>query len=163
MLRPLWALVHASLLMLGLWLLWQGRQPALLAQLGRGAAPVQAAGWQPIAAPGVGTLHARPALQATLAGGLWFAWPCGLLQSAVMVSALSSSALGGAAAMAAFAAASSVGLLLAPLVWRWLGRGGSGRAERWALRGAGLLMALMSGWALSHGLWERFAAYCATL
>jgi uncharacterized protein len=185
-LRPLWALVHAGLFVLGLWLLWQGRQPALLAQWGRAAQPTLAlAGWQPVSAPVSGSVggslggsvggslggqaRSRPlragsgrALQAGLAGGLWFAWPCGLLQSALLVAALSSSALGGAVAMAAFAAASAAGLVLAPLVWQRLGRAGS-QAEGWALRAAGLLMAVMSGWALTSGLWHRFAEYCATL
>ena len=32
--RPLWTLVHAAALVLGLWLLWQGRQPAWLERLG---------------------------------------------------------------------------------------------------------------------------------
>lgn len=164
MLRPLWALVHAGLFALGLWLLWQGRQPALLAQLGRGAQPALAwAGWQTVSAPAPSRRAGRRAWRAGLAGGLWFAWPCGLLQSALLVAALSNSALGGAAAMGAFAVASSAGLLLAPLIWQRLGRAGSGRAEAWALRGAGLLMAGMSGWALTAGLWHRFAEYCATL
>ncbi len=163
-LRPLWALVHAGLFVLGLWLLWQGRQPALLAQFGRGAQPTLAgAGWQRVSAPAPSRLAGRPAWRAGLAGSLWFAWPCGLLQSALLVAALSNSALGGAAAMGAFAGASSAGLLLAPFVWQRLGRAGSGRAEAWALRGAGLLMAGMSGWALTAGLWHRFAEYCATL
>jgi len=188
MLRPLWALVHAGLFVLGLWLLWQGRQPALLAQFGRAAQPsLAAAGWQPIGSPvpqrvaqmavmggaapargssagGGGERGARSgAWRAGLAGGLWFAWPCGLLQSALLVAALSNTALGGAAAMGAFAVASSAGLLLAPLVWQRLGRAGSGRAEAWALRAAGLLMAALSGWALTEGLWHRFAEFCATL
>lgn len=163
-LRPLWALVHAGLFVLGLWLIWQGRQPALLAQFGRGVQPTLAlAGWQPVRAPAPLRAASGHAWRAGLAGGLWFAWPCGLLQSALLVAALSNSALGGAAAMGAFAVASSAGLLLAPLVWQRLGRAGSGRAEAWALRGAGLLMAGMSGWALTSGLWHRFAEYCATL
>lgn len=167
MLRPLWALVHAGLFVLGLWLLWQGRQPVLLAQWGRSAQPTLAlAGWQPVSTParaGPSGRGAGRALQAGLAGSLWFAWPCGLLQSALLVAALSSSALGGAIAMAGFAMASAAGLVLAPLVWQRLGRAGSGRAETWALRAAGLLMAGMSGWALTEGLWHRFAEYCATL
>lgn len=171
MLRPLWALVHAALLALGLWLLWQGRQPALLTQFGRRAQALRvsvrtralapaAAGWAPVSVSPPGT---RRSLQAGLAGALWFAWPCGLLQSALLVAALSNSAAGGALAMAGFAVASSAGLVLAPLLWRWLGRAGSGRAERWALRAAGLLMATLSGWALTQGLWHRLAEYCATL
>ncbi len=170
MVRPLWALVHAALFVLGLWLLWQGRQPALLAQFGRSLQPALAtagggssAGWQPVRLPASSRAGAKGVWRAGLAGGLWVAWPCGLLQSALMVAALSNTALGGAAAMATFALASSAGLVLAPLVWRRLGRAGSARAEAWALRAAGLMMAAMSGWALTEGLWHRFAEYCATL
>jgi len=170
MVRPLWALLHAALFVLGLWLLWQGRQPALLAQFGRPLQPALAAAggggaggrWQPVQWGSAGK-GAAPAWRAGLAGSLWVAWPCGLLQSALVVAALSNSALGGATAMAAFAVASSAGLVLAPFVWRRLGRAGSARAEAWALRGAGLMMAAMSGWALTEGLWHRFAEYCATL
>ena len=102
-------------------------------------------------------------MRAGLAGGLWFAWPCGLLQSALLLAALANTATGGALAMAAFAVASSAGLLLAPVLWRRLGRSGARNAEQWALRGAGLLIVAMSGWALTQGLWHRVADYCATL
>ena len=164
MLRPLWALVHAALLVLGLSLLWQGRQPAVLMRLGRRAVPLPApSGWQAMKAPGLGALRSRNTSRAAWAGSLWAAWPCGLLQSALLVAALSSSAAGGAVAMAGFAVASSAGLVFAPWVWRRLGRSSGGRAERWALRGAGLLMVSMSGWALSEGVWHRVAAYCSTL
>ncbi len=163
-LRPLWALVHAGIFVLGLWLLWQGRQPALLARIGRGTGPTVAmAAWQPLMGPPGRAMHGGRPMRAALAGGAWFAWPCGLLQSALMVAALSNTAVGGAAAMAAFALTSSSGLVLAPLLWRRLGRAGSASAERWALRGAGLLLALTSGWALTEGVWHRVAAYCATL
>ncbi|MBL8343791.1 MAG: sulfite exporter TauE/SafE family protein [Rubrivivax sp.] len=193
-LRPLWTLVHAALFVFGVWLMWQGRQPALLARLGRAGGPVVVAGagagggagagagggagagaggpWRGMSMPGGQPLGEPagaapgPALVPALAGALWFLWPCGLLQSALMVAALSSSPAGGAVAMAAFAIASSAGLLLAPLLWRQLqrsaGRGGEG-IERWALRAAGAVIAGFSGWALTHGLWARFAAYCATL
>jgi sulfite exporter TauE/SafE len=166
MLRPLWALVHAALLVLGLWLLWKGRQPALLARIGRGGGPALAAagGWRLVGMPSAPSHPGGSApVRAAAAGSVWFMWPCGLLQSALLVAALSSSAAGGAAAMLAFAVASSAGLVLAPLLWRRLGRAGGNDAERWALRSAGLLMAAMSGWALTAGVWHQVAAYCATL
>ena len=183
-LRPLWALLHAGIFVLGLWLLWQGRQPMLLAQWGRslqpelavpgaaggigasgapGAGESASAGWQPLRWAAPRAAGAGHPWRAGLAGSLWFAWPCGLLQSALLVAALSSTAWGGAAAMGLFATTSSAGLVLAPWVWRRLGRAGSARAEAWALRAAGLAMAAMSGWALTSGLWHRFAEYCATL
>jgi hypothetical protein len=154
--RPLWTVLHAAAFALGLWLLWQGRQPAFLAQFGRVPQAQTAAvggGWQRMQGP----------LRAASAGGLWVAWPCGLLQSALVVAALANSPLGGAAAMAAFALASSAGLVFAPWVWAKLGRAGGERAERLAVRAAGAMLAGMSGWALTHGLWQQVAAFCATL
>ena len=99
-LRPLWTLLHCAALGLGLWLLWQGRQPAWIENLGRSTrqlAPQQVGGWQRMHGP----------VRASAAGLLWVAWPCGLLQSALVVAALSNTAWSGAAAMAAFAAASA--------------------------------------------------------
>jgi len=154
-LRPLWTVLHALAFSLGLWLLWTGRQPAWMAALGRAPQPdAAAAGWQPVRGPA----------RAALAGGLWVGWPCGLLQGALLVASMTGSAAAGAGAMAAFAVASSPGLLLAP--WLWQKMSGSGDAavrERWAVRAAGGLLAAASGWVLTHGLWHRVAAFCATL
>ena len=156
-LRPLWVMLHALILALGLWLLWQGRQPAWMGALGR--VPVLDRGsassgsvWRPIKAP----------VRAASAGALWVAWPCGLLQSALLVSSLAGTPLSGAGAMAAFAAASSGGLLAAPWVSRRLrGAGGRGaRAEPWLVRGAGGLLVLGSAFALGGGVWHSVAAYC---
>jgi sulfite exporter TauE/SafE len=147
-LRPLWTLLHVGALALGLWLLWQGRQPAWMAAIGR--SPQLAHGWQRMHGP----------TRAALAGSLWIGWPCGLLQSALLVASLGGSALAGAAAMAAFAATSSAGLWLAPWIWQRLGREGGAWAERWAVRAAGAMLVLASGWSLGHGLWARIVAYC---
>ena len=81
---------------LGLWLLVTGRQP-VLERLGRAILPHR---------PTAGKRMRGPA-EAALAGGLWFAWPCGLLQSALLVAALANGPAAGAA-MAGFTA-SSVG------------------------------------------------------
>jgi sulfite exporter TauE/SafE len=148
-LRPLWTLVHAAAAALGLWLLWHGRQPAWLERIGRRVpAPAAAAGWQPIAGPA----------RAAAAGGLWVAWPCGLLQSALVVAALGNDALAGASIMLAFGLGSALGLVAGQSLWQRLGGGAQG--TRWAVRlaGAGLLAA--SAWALGHGLWQRVAAWC---
>ena len=53
MIRPLWTLLHAAALTLGLWLLWHGRQPVWLESLGRGSAraAVPAQGWQRVQGP----------------------------------------------------------------------------------------------------------------
>ena len=156
-LRPLWAALHLAIMVLGLWMLWRGRQPGWMSAIGRSAAMPAAgnaaSGWQPVRGP----------LRAAAAGGLWVAWPCGLLQSALIVASLAGSAVGGAAAMASFALASSAGLVAAPWVWRWLQRAGSPtQADTGTalVRAAGALLVLGSGFALGHGVWHQVAAYC---
>jgi len=161
-LRPLWAALHLAVLVLGLWMLWQGRQPGWMSAIGRSAAmpsaSTAAGAWQPVRGP----------LRAAAAGGLWVAWPCGLLQSALIVASLAGSAAGGAAAMAGFALASSAGLVAAPWVWRWLQRGPVGRGPVQAqaasgealVRAAGALLVLGSAFALGHGVWDQVAAFC---
>jgi sulfite exporter TauE/SafE len=101
-------------------------------------------------------------MRAGAAGLAWFALPCGLLQSALVMAALADGPTGGAAVMAAFAATSSIGLSMVPLVVRrWVGgRGVSARSTSWAVRMAGLGLVATSGWALGHGLWERVVALC---
>lgn len=146
-LRPLWALLHAAALALGAWLLWTGRQPAWMARIGRRPATAAVGGWQPMMGP----------LRAAAGGSLWVAWPCGLLQSALLVASMSSGAAAGAAAMAAFALASAAGLLAAPWIWSKALAGGG---ERWAVRAAGALLIAGSGWALGHGVWQQVAAFC---
>ena len=164
-LRPMWAAVHAAVLGLGVWMVWQGRQPDWMAGIGRAPAaatstsPSSSAalpgGWQPLRGP----------LRAAAAGGLWVAWPCGLLQSALLVASLAGSAPAGAGAMAGFALASSAGLVAAPWVWRRLQpRSNSPLAhantERALVRGAGGLLVLGSAFALGHGVWHQVAVYC---
>lgn len=155
MLRPLWTLVHVAALMLGLWLLWQGRQPAWMENLGRrGARPAaDAGGWQRMQGP----------VRAGTAGALWVGWPCGLLQSALMVAALANSAAGGAMVMFGFALITGAGLAVGPWLWtRWVGPGAVAGAAgaAWATRGAGVVLASASAWALGHGLWQQVAAFC---
>ena len=164
-LRPLWTLVHMAALALGLFLLWRGRQPAWMERLGRsratGAASTGAlhrgtAGWQAIQGP------ARSAG----IGLAWVAWPCGLLQSALLVASLANTAWSGAAVMAGFAVASAAGLVLGPALWWRLsgGRpgtaGGAGISATGAVRWAGAALVLASAWALGHGLWLRVLAWC---
>ncbi|MDT7835304.1 sulfite exporter TauE/SafE family protein [Aquabacterium sp. OR-4] len=155
-LRPLWTLVHVAALGLGLFLLWRGLQPAWMERLGtaRGPAAVSHRGgtWQVLRLPA----------QRLGAGLAWVAWPCGLLQSALLVAALANTAWQGAMVMAVFAMASALGLVLGPALW-W--RLSGGRALRWltptaAVRLAGASLALASAWALGHGLWLKVAAWC---
>lgn len=136
-LKPAWALLQAALLLLGLTLLLRGRMPVWLGQLA----------W-------------RPQPHHAFATGLaWVAMPCGLLHGALLLAALAGSPLGGGAAMAGFALASTPGLVVAPL-WRarLLARGAGG--EMLALRLAGLALAIGAAWGLGHGVWERLLLAC---
>lgn len=164
LLRPFWVMLHLAALGLGLFLLWRGRQPVWLESLGQQLSRSAAVHAQaPLAGlAGGGTVITQPPRQPRAAwlGLGWVFWPCGLLQSALMVAALASGPVQGAAVMAVFAVASGLGLLLAPALLRRLGAGG-GEGMRWAVRLAGLGLVLASGWALSHGLWARIAALCA--
>lgn len=137
LLQPAWALLQAAMLLLGLTLLVRGRMPVWL-----------------------GALNWRPQPRHAFATGLaWVVMPCGLLHAALLLSSLSGSPAGGAAAMAGFALASMPGLVIAPL-WRakLLRRGAGG--EMLALRLAGLALALGAGWALGHGVWQRVLLAC---
>lgn len=152
-LRPLWGALHLGALGLGLWLLWQGRQPEWLERFGRSPMQLQTKpGWLRIVGPA----------RATAGGALWVAWPCGLLQSALLVAALANSAVGGAAVMVTFAATSSAGLIVGPALWRRLGANPAmgGRMQSMAVRAAGAILAAASAWALGHDLFVRVAAYC---
>lgn len=172
-LRPVWTLLHAAALTLGVWLLLQGRQPQWLGRIGRvpaaaavgGLAPPRVISLQP-------SLRTTPPVQAQSgwvslgravgAGSAWVLWPCGLLQSALLVAALGADAGAGASVMAVFAVTSAPGLLLGPWLARRLfdgGRNGAAR-ESLATRLAGALLVVASGWALGHGLWTRVAAFC---
>lgn len=148
-LRPLWTLLHLLALALGLWMLWRGQWPAWLQR--KVAAPAQGGGWQRIVV--------APARSAA-AGAAWIAWPCALSQSALLVAALGSTPQQGAAAMAAFAIASSPALWLGPLLLRGRGARVDGAALAWPIRAAGAMIAAGSLWALGHGLWARLAAWC---
>jgi uncharacterized protein len=145
-LRPIWTMLQVAALALGIWLAWTARAPrwSWLGPRAAATAAVRPVRW----------FRAIPATgRASAAGALWFAVPCGLLQSALLVSALASSAAAGATVMAAFATTSALGLWLAPRLWMRLRR--SGHAQRmafWSVRAAGLLLAGSSLFALWHGL-----------
>jgi sulfite exporter TauE/SafE len=150
-LRPLWTLLHIGLLALGLWWLATGRQPGWMKR--GGAVPVRLVPRRP-----------QP-VRSGLAGLAWVAWPCGALQAALLLAALASSAPAGAFVMAGFAIGSMPALALAPWVWaRWQavrgGRVSPAQVASLGFRVAGFGIVAASGWALTHGLWLRFAAWC---
>ena len=155
--RPIWTLLHVAALGLGLYLIWKGRQPAWMERLGRSRAPDKAGadvnGWQRLSGPG----------QSAVAGLAWVAWPCGLLQSALLVSALANRPASGALAMAAFALASAAGLLTGQSLWfRVTGGSPSIAMSAWMVRLGGVALAAASSWALGHGLWMQVWAWCTT-
>ncbi len=155
LLRPVWTLLHAAALVLGLWMLWQGRQPVWLESLGRGSgrAAGPASGWQRIHGPA----------RAGAAGLVWAAWPCGLLQSALVLAALANSPAGGALVMTGFAAVTAAGLMVGPALWAWFGGGAvAARVSTWAVRASGAMIVLAAGFALTHGVWAEFVAWCTT-
>lgn len=161
-LRPFWVLVHCAALGLGLWMLWTARQPEWMTRIRLGR-PAGAGGsaWQLVRG-------ARHVWTAGTAGALWVAWPCGLLQSALVVAALCQTPGAGAAAMGSFALASAPGLLAAPWLLNRLAnqtgpaspRGLPDRVVRAAIRVAGALLAAGSLFALNHDLFTRVLAYC---
>lgn len=178
-LRPFWALLHAAALAYGLWLLLTGRQPSFLAAWGR--RPAATAGRLSAAAPGRGPWQAMQTPWTQVAAGTaWVAWPCGLLQSALLVAALADGPAAGALTMTCFAMASSLGLQagpqLAQIALRWRARSsgqagpvagsvsGSGAAvlamRDNALRLGGAFLLAASAWALGQDLWHRAVALC---
>ncbi len=149
-LRPLWLALHLAVLTLGLWLLWRGEQPLWMQRRwGRTPSVLQAGdaadadgrtvgslsgrsdGWSAKAAgsdAGSGT-GSRAGVRAMLAGLAWVAWPCGLLQSALLVAALATGPLTGALVMSAFAIGSSPGLWAGPWLLRRLAQTRAGSPD----------------------------------
>ena len=146
--RPLWTLLHLSAMTLGLLLMWQARQPVWLESSARRL-------WARVR-----RFHERRgALAPLLVGVLWALMPCGLLYSALMVAALTSSATDGALTMALFALGSSVSLWAGPWLWLRLQPLGDGA---WGMRLAGLALFAVSAWGLWMGLVHEQAPWCVT-
>lgn len=174
-LRPVWSLFHVAAALLGLMLVWQARQPVWLEVAARkvwarvrgvyglasdsGASAVtflKTTGGGPAPA-----IEPRKKLAAPLLlGTLWAFLPCGLLYSALLVAAMSSSPLEGASVMALFALGSGVSLMAGPWLWLRLRKQGAGD---WAIRLAGLVLFATSAWALWMGLVHNTAPWCVTL
>jgi hypothetical protein len=162
-LRPFWVLLHCAALVLGLWMAVKGCQPGWMRRLGstRPGTLALAGGWQPL-------VLRRRGWAAGAAGALWAAWPCGMLQSAIVVAALCAHPASGAAAMGGFALASSPGLLLTPWLLAWLNRGDAARAARGdqlarlATRVSGVALVAGALFALNRDAWSRLVAYCTS-
>ena len=157
-LKPFWGMAQAAALLLGLSLLWLGRQPQWLDTLAVNVNRRMRALFE-------GRLRGVPTqLRLVLAGALWVALPCGLLYSALVVAALGSSPLEGAMVMAVFSIGGALVLFAGPQLWWRLSGGASGRgaatADTWAVRLAGAMLVGASVFALGHGLWAPFMEWC---
>lgn len=149
-LRPVWTLFHVAAALLGLMLLWQARQPIWLENSARKV-------WQTVRSVTPTSNSSAALAPIGLLGVLWALLPCGLLYSALLVAAMTSSAAEGAGVMALFALGSGLSLLAGP--WLWLRLRGHGSGQ-WAIRIAGLALLASSVWALWMGLVQNTAPWC---
>ena len=144
---PVWTFMHLAIMVWGVLMMVQARQPAWIEAAGRGL-------WrrvQPVVAAPGGSLAT---------GYVWALMPCGLLYSALLVAGLSGGALSGALSMAAFAVGSGLWLLAAPWLWgRLRGRLNALRAD-WGSRAAGLMLLGIAAWALWMDLVHRPSLWC---
>ena len=147
-LRPVWTLFHVATAVLGLLLLWKAQQPVWMERAGKAI-------WQRARALAWGRGRGLP----LLIGTLWTFLPCGLLYSALLVAALTNSALEGALVMSLFALGTSVSMMAGP--WLWLRLGGTGAGD-WGVRLAGLVLAVSSSWALWMAFAHNSAPWCVT-
>jgi sulfite exporter TauE/SafE len=146
-LRPVWTLFHVLVLLWGLVLLAQARQPVWVETAGRSV-------WSRVR-----PLAQRPGgLLAT--GALWAFMPCGLLYSALLVASLSGGPLQGALCMALFAAGSGITLGLAPSALRKVQAWANRLRQDSGTRIAGGLLALTAAWALWIDLAHRIGEWC---
>ena len=146
-LRPVWSMLHVAAMLVGVWLMLQARQPVWLDQSARRL-------WQRVR-----QFHDRRTRSAPwIIGALWAFMPCGLLYSALMVAALTSTPQEGGMTMALFALGSSVSLWAGPWLWLRLQSLGDGA---WGMRLAGLALFGVSAWGLWAGLMQQ-APWCLT-
>ena len=147
-LRPVWSMLHVAAMLVGVWLMLQARQPIWLDQSARRL-------WQRVR-----QFHDRRTRSAPwIIGALWAFMPCGLLYSALMVAALTSTPQEGGMTMALFALGSSVSLWAGPWLWLRLQSLGDGA---WGMRLAGLALFGVSAWGLWAGLVQQQAPWCLT-
>lgn len=146
-LQPVWTLFHVAVLLWGLVLLAQARQPAWVESAGRNV-------WSRV----------RPLAQRrgglVASGALWVFMPCGLLYSALLVASLSGGFVEGMASMALFAVGSGISLGLAPSALRRLQQLGNRLRKDWGTRIAGGLLAATAAWALWMDVAHRVAEWC---
>ena len=150
-LRPVWSLFHVAIVVFGLMLVWQARQPIWLEQVGRKV-------WMRARSLGAGAGGAPLIL-----GTLWALLPCGLLYSALLVAAMANSVLEGALVMAFFSFGTSITLTVGPWLWlKWRGHQPLNANGSWGVRLAGAALTISSTWALWMALAHNQAPWCTT-
>jgi sulfite exporter TauE/SafE len=115
-LQPFWVMGQAAATLLGLWLLFTGRVPMALENLGQGLFRRARARWHRAGATHAPGSSWVSGLVPLLGGMAWALLPCGLLYAAVMTAALAPSPQAGAAVMLCFALPGAVGVWAAPTV-----------------------------------------------
>lgn len=171
--KPIWLMLQLAVLLLGLNLLVRGRLPlALETWLANGARRQQS----PSATQ---TIRWHGHAKASATGALWLAVPCGVLHAALVIAALASDPIEGAAVMTLFGLTSMPGLLAGNWLWGKVWRtktivaatpastaNTSGLtnniAAGWSLRLAGAGIVSMSAWTVAMAVWTPLqAAWCA--
>lgn len=145
--QPLWTFMHLGIMVWGILMLLQARQPAWVETAGRAV-------WrrvQPVVAAPGGTLAT---------GFVWALMPCGLLYSALLVASLSGGPVAGAASMAAFALGSGLWLVASPWLWGRVRRHLNAMRADWGNRAAGLMLFSVAAWALWMDLVYRPSLWC---
>jgi uncharacterized protein len=172
-LRPVWTLLYAGSLLLGVSMLWTGRQPMWLAmRWGVGRIPDDTTGLAADEVPLrlVGKVSFVAQRYAT--GLAWLFAPCGLLYTALWTAGLTGSAWAAALAMLAFAAGTTLGIVggqwalggIQRLGTSWSGTRDTARAaaiESWGVRASGLLMAVVAGIAMAMAYVQPGMQWCA--
>lgn len=146
-LQPAWTLMHVAVMVWGLMMMVQSRQPAWIEDAGRS---VWARVRPLVAAPG----------GVFVAGVLWALMPCGLLYSALLVAALSGGAWAGALTMLTFGVGSGIWLVGGPWAWSRLKVRLNVVRSDWGTRIAGGLLCGVAAWALWMDLVYKPSLWC---
>ncbi len=158
-LKPLWTMTLLAAALLGLSLVIYARQPLWMESATRRMSVSINHALQ-AASPRFNT---QGATQRYVAGLAWALLPCGLLYSALMVTALANDVVSAALAMAAFAIGSGVSLQVWSFLWQ-RSQSINTSARDWqakiGTRLAGAALAVFSVWAIAHGLIQGTQAWC---
>jgi sulfite exporter TauE/SafE len=150
-LRPFWGMAQVAALLFGLWLLAKGRMPRRHVWQ---RAPRPA--WQTV--QGLSSQRSAWGRAATV-GGLWVAWPCGLLHSGLLVASIAPTPLEGATVMLAFALGSGGPLWLGSRLLAPSAADKGDRRARWMTRLSGALLTVSATWSLINSV-QSTTGFC---